>query len=319
MRGRIIGGGIAALGLLALVLLGATRGGVSAPLPAPSLPGRLAYAVAGNLWIWQDGAAHRLTATGHDGAPALSADGARVAYVRYDDSFSDILVMPTTGGDPQFLTQNRPSAETGSHDYVLQALWALQPSWAPTGDRLAYISDKGTDAPVLWIMSSTGENPHSLRTTPPNPPLERPRWAPAGDALVATSMGSGKDEIWSLDLAGGTWNEVAAPADGAYDPAWAPDGLQVAYAARSGRQTDIWLAPADRSRPAVQLTHLGRARAPAFSPDGKHLAFLAEKDSRFQVFVLDLSNANGTLSAGAPQQVTNGDGVDAASGLSWSK
>ena len=249
-----------------------------APLPAPNLSGRIAYAVAGNLWIWQGGA-HRLTSTGHDGSPALSPDGQRIAYVRYDDSFSDILVQPITGGEPQFLTNNRPSAETGSPDYVQQALWALNPAWSPDGGRLAYVSDRGTDAPVLWLMGAGGDNPHSLTTTPPNPVLERPAWSPNGDAIAGTSLGSGKDEIWNLNLGSGQWNEVAAPPDGSYDPAWSPDSARVAYAARTGRSTDIWLAPADRSSPPAQLTRLGRARAPVFSPDGKQIAFVAERMS----------------------------------------
>jgi TolB protein len=302
----------------ALVAFGA-RGVRPAPLPAPALSGRIAYAVAGNLWLWQGGA-HRLTSSGHDGSPSLSADGQRVAYVRYDDSFSDIVIQPTSGGEPQFLTNNRPSAETGSPDYVQQALWALNPAWSPDGRRLAFVSDRGTDAPVLWLMGQGGDNPHSLTTTPPNPVLERPNWSPGGDSIVATSLGSGKDEIWSLNLDSGVWNEAAAPADGSYDPSWSPDGAHIAYAARTGRSTDIWLTPADRSSPPVQLTHLGRARAPVFSPDGKQIAFVAEKDERFQIFVMDLGAANGQPQAGAPQQLTDAaEGVDAAAGLSWSR
>src|SRR5205085_5209090 len=137
-------------------------------------------------------------------------------------------------------------------------------------------------APVLWLVEADGSGPHSLRTTPPNPPLERPHWAASGGAIVAMSMGSGKDEVWGLSLDTGMWNEVAAPAEGAYDPDWSADGNWVAYAARTGKQTDIWVAPPDRSSPAQQLTRVGRARAPVFSPDGKQLAFLAEKDGRFQ-------------------------------------
>lgn len=305
--------------LFGIVVLAAGQVARQAPLPAPSLPGRLAYVVAGNIWLRQGGA-HQLTSTGHDGSPSLSADGTQLAYVRYDDSFSDILFVPVTGGQPTFLTNNRPAAETGSKPYVDAAVWAFTPSWSPNASRLAYASDRGTDAPVLWIMTPAGENPHSLKTSPPNPPLERPQWSPDGTAIAAVSMGSGKDEVWSLNLDNGVWSEVAAPADGAYDPTWSPDGKTVAYAGRNGRQTDIYAVPADRSAAPVQLTHLGAARSPVFSPDGKQLAFLAEKDERFQVFVADLSLEKGSYKAAVPQQVTdNSEGVDAASGLSWSK
>ena len=43
--------------------------------------------------------------------------------------------------------------------------------------------------------------------------------------------------VWAYTLAVADWREIAAPADGAYDPAWSPDGRWVAYAARTGRAT----------------------------------------------------------------------------------
>ena len=316
MRRGVIAALLVVLAGLAVLVAPGVR---PAPLAAPTLTGRIAYASGGNIWIWRNGA-HQFTNSGHDGSPDLTPDGQRLTYVRYDDSFSDVLVQATAGGDAQFLTNNRPVAETGSLEYVQQALWALNPAWAPDGSRIAWASDRGTDAPVLWIMTATGDNQHSLQTSPPNPPVERLHWSPDGSAIVATSQGSGKDEIWSLDLDSGVWKEVAAPTDGAYDPAWSPDGTRVAYAARTGRQTDIWVVPVDGSAPPAQLTQMGRARAPVFSPDGKQIAFLAEKDDRFQMFVIDMREENGTLRAGSPQQVTSQDaGLDAPSGLSWSR
>ncbi|HUS16914.1 MAG TPA: hypothetical protein VM536_18100 [Chloroflexia bacterium] len=325
MKRRWLGGMLVlAVLVMAGVMLASTAVVRPAELAAPSVSGRLAYASGGNIWVWHGGASqitrHAPGSTEYYSAPSLSADGSRVAYVRFDDSFSDILVGPSSGGSAQALTDYRPPAETGSPAYIQAAIWALFPDWAPDGTPLAFASDMGFDAPVLWIMTAGGDSPHSLQTSPPNPPIERPRWSPTGDDILATSLGSGRAEVWRLDLESSTWSEVAAPADGAYDGTWSPDGVLVAYAARSGRATDIWLVPADRSTPPVQLTHLGRARAPAFSPDGKQLAFLAEKDDQFQVFVADFSMTNGSAQLGTPQQLTSAaGGVDASGGLSWSK
>jgi TolB protein len=283
------------------------------------MPGRLAYVVGGNIWIWQGSSGRQITKGGQDGAPALSPDGSRLAYIRYDYSFSDLVISPSGGGEPQFLTDNRPPGETGSKDFVDKAVWALEPAWTGDGAGLTYTSDLGTDAPVLWAMDADGGNAHQLRTSPPAPPLEHPRSAPDG-SILATSFGSGKAEVWRLDRDSGVWTEVAAPPDGAYDPAPSLDGKWVVYAGRTGKATDLWLVPADRSAPAVQLTHLGRARAPIFSPDGGQLAFLAEKDERFQIFVAAVRTSNGVLTLDSPQQVTSiPQGVDATARLSWSR
>ncbi len=315
-RARLAGGLLPALALLAGWGAQTAR---PASLPAPTVSGRLAYVVAGNIWIWQGGAGRQVTQGGHDGAPALSPDGAQLAYVRYDYSFSDLVIQPSGGGSaPQFLTNNRPPGETGSKAFIDRAVWAFDPVWTLDGSALFYTSDGGTDAPVLWTVGADGSGARRLQTSPPAPPLEDPR--PAADgAVLGTSFGSGKAEVWRLDRSSGVWAEVAAPADGAYDAAPAPTGGWVAYAGRTGRSTDLWAVPSDRSVPAVQLTHLGRARAPVFSPDGSRLAFLAEKDERFQVFVAAVQAVAGTYRLDAPQQVTSAAGVDAGSRLSWSR
>jgi Tol biopolymer transport system component len=186
-RRRLLAAGAVALALVALWVGGSVAAG---PAAAPTMPGRLAYVVGGNIWIWQGSSGRQITKGGQDGAPALSPDGSRLAYIRYDYSFSDLVISPSGGGEPQFLTDNRPPGETGSKDFVDKAVWALEPAWTGDGAGLTYTSDLGTDAPVLWAMDADGGNAHQLRTSPPAPPLEHPRSAPDG-SILASSFGSG--------------------------------------------------------------------------------------------------------------------------------
>ncbi len=68
------------------------------------------------------------------------------------------------------------------------------------------------------------------------------------------------------------------------DPRLSPDGQSVAFAVkrasvgRDGYRHAIWLAPADGSAPARQLTIGSRTdRHPRFSPDGRTLAFISDR------------------------------------------
>jgi TolB protein len=122
-------------------------------------------------------------------------------------------------------------------------------------------------------------------------------------------------------VAGGSAAPFAGAPAQSYDPAWAPDGRWLAFAARVNGRTDVFAIRATGGSP-IQLTSLGAARAPAFSPDGKQLAFLAiaPASNSFDLWVLDLeTGADGTLTPGQPRQITQGMALDADSGVAWGR
>ena len=106
-----------------------------------------------------------------------------------------------------------------------------------------------------------------------------------------------------------------------YDPAFSPDGRWLAFAARAGAGTDIFVMPAAGGT-AARLTTLGSARAPAFAPDGRSLAFLAlaAGATSFDLWVAGLQlDAAGALTAGQPRQITRDMHLDADSGVAWGR
>ncbi|WP_432977493.1 S9 family peptidase [Dactylosporangium sp. CA-233914] len=97
-------------------------------------------------------------------------------------------------------------------------------------------------------------------------------------------------------------------------PALSPDGaVAVVAVARPDLATDsytsqLWLVPADGSRPAEQLTRGWHDSAPQFSPDGRLLAFVrrTDKAARPQLWVLPMGGGEARqltdepLGVGAP-------------------
>jgi dipeptidyl aminopeptidase/acylaminoacyl peptidase len=76
-----------------------------------------------------------------------------------------------------------------------------------------------------------------------------------------------------------------------------PDGSQVAFAANTAGQYDLWVAPLDGGEPRRVTDIADRAvRAVAWSPDGSQLAFTADRggDEQHQVFVVDAADGGGT-------------------------
>ncbi len=82
-----------------------------------------------------------------------------------------------------------------------------------------------------------------------------------------------------LDLATGEISTVRTGWDSSVEYVFSPDGSLLAIAeSDQDFNTDIWVMPADGSRPAVNVTrHPDNDGMPRFSADGRMLAFLSER------------------------------------------
>ena len=272
----------------------------------------------------------------HDAQPSFSPDGTQIVYARFDEGFSDLYKLDVADPSaphyaPLSLTHNRPQAETGGLGYTAQALWAMQPAWSPNGERIAYTSDVRTEYPGLFSMDPEGDNvrkleylDHSIQT------VEHPTWSPDGTKLAVANYltRNGTGQIWVLDAASDKWTELTDTKDGAYDPAWSPDGEWIAFTMRDGTAHNIYVVPTDAQKwtgdgnhpTPIQITTDGASRAPAWSPDGSRLAYVALKDGSFDIYDAQVAQgADGNPKLEDTQKLTDKANIDATSGLSWGK
>ena len=286
----------------------APAGGDSRDHPA----GRIAFVSQGNIHIWANGATTPLTTDGASRQPSWSPDGLFVAHVKVQDSSSDIWVMEASGPKLWRLTY-----------YGQQPLeyrrWAFRPRYWPSGDRLLFLSDDGTYDLRVWQLDLDGRPGRPLLRAPDGQGgLDHPSVSPDERRLLVTSYREEQPQVWTWGLPDGPWQQLTQAAEGAYDPAWSPDGTRIAYTQRQAGGHDIWIMAADGSG-AVPITTTGRARSPCWSPAGDAVAYLTDDGAGFDVWVTPALNAaigDGTVHD-EPRQLTRRAAVDAASGLSW--
>jgi gamma-glutamyltranspeptidase len=88
-----------------------------------------------------------------------------------------------------------------------------------------------------------------------------------------------------------------APTQGIQDPAWAPDGRQVAVSFFDR----IWtMAPDGRQPRLVTTASEALEREPAWSPDGRRLAFAADRGNGFDIFVVAARGGSPTAVTAMP-------------------
>jgi len=182
-------------------------------------------------------------------APRFSPDGRYVVFSMAVNGNTDVYRVPASGGSPQRLT-NAPGIDTGgsySPDgsrivfesdrggsqqlYVMAADGSGQrrisfgggqyatPVWSPRGDQIAFTRIGGGGFRI-GVMGPDGSGEKVLTEAWQD---EGPSWAPNGRVInfFRTAQGSGKADLWSVDLTGVNERRIPTPLDGS-DPSWSP-------------------------------------------------------------------------------------------------
>ncbi|HVA22683.1 MAG TPA: prolyl oligopeptidase family serine peptidase [Candidatus Micrarchaeia archaeon] len=191
-----------------------------------------------------------------DSRARISPDGRRLAFLRADPDHpgrpTALMVMDLAGGEPWVLA--RPRHGGGA------------PAWSPDGRRIAFTAAAG---PPRFIVGDGGP-----RRTPTARRITRIDWR-----LDGVGHRDRRDHLFVVGARAGAAPRQLTRGDyDVRDPAWAPDGTAIVFAADRGEASEqhprstIWRIPAVGGEPEEVLALAGPAGAPAPSPDGRWLA-----------------------------------------------
>ena len=145
-------------------------------------------------------------------------------------------------------------------------------SWSPDGTQIAYASSGD-----LYVVDADGSNVRQL-TTDPNGDYY-PAWSPDGSTIAYwNGSTTGQDggptdaELYTIPPTGGTPTRLTDNGIPDIEPAWSPDGGQIAYF--STDRGDLRVMRADGMRDRAVFTRGNSGWAPSWSPDGTKIAFL---------------------------------------------
>lgn len=190
------------------------------------------------------GTERRLTTTpANETQPTLSTGGANLAFVSDASGLPRIFVGSAALTAPTRLTD--PSFGFGGSI-------ESDPSWSPTGDRIALMSTANGRANLFISASAAGATPAPVAGSGSGQTDVEPAWGPDANLVAFASTRAGGTRLFLLDVKTGAFKQVAQTSGTSGQPAWLPDG-RLLFTVFTGGESTLWYVdPADTAT-AVEI------------------------------------------------------------------
>src|SRR6516225_10363722 len=158
--------------------------------------------------------------------PALSPDGRWIAFLSSRSFFSiDLYVADTATGH---IVRKLTSTATNPHFSSLQFIYSAG-AWDSKSRRLAVATVISGRPSLVIFDAETGRTERELPIAAVDEILN-PTWAPDGHAIAFTGMSQGLTDLYIYDLATSHVRRLTDDAYAELQPAWSPNGKQLAFA-----------------------------------------------------------------------------------------
>lgn len=252
------------LPLLIVFIVSLTRA-ASAPAPADPIPAQRARPLT--------------SFTGLEVAPALSPDGARVAFARQN--------TPGHGWDLYIRSVDSEAMTRLTYSQADE----LNPAWSPGGETLAYVESAAESCRILTTPETGGTAHEWALCTPGTTP--HPAWSPDGTTLAWSGRHASEAplQLFALTDGAGAPRPLTSPPPsslGDTHPAYSPDGGKIAFVrTRAFGIQDLFLLTPETGH-VTRLTHdESKISGLAWTPDGSGILFSSKRGGTFGLWYID--------------------------------
>ena len=211
----------------------------------------------------RDNRVYRVTTMrGNQLTPAISRDGAVVAFCSDVTGTADLYIVPFESG----------VGSVGKPRQIFHAKGTATgcPSFSPDGSKVAFVSNKD-GAAKIYVMNIP---PLGAKSADLNPALvskrcresTTPAWSPDGKKIAYSAKNSGERQIWIYDVENRTEQQLTDGRGGKESPSWAPDSIHLVFHAFTKEGCDLYMVNTNQPTPVKITSGAGEKLFPSWEP-----------------------------------------------------
>jgi Tol biopolymer transport system component len=220
--------------------------------------------------------------------PDWSPDGKRITFACHFPSLRQVWEKQRALLDYGFISEAMEICAAGADGGNFTRLTNNTmcddlPSWSPTGQQIAFVSERDDQAAVYVMNSENG-----LVTKLPSPPgkvIGKPIWSPDGLQICFSAKNPSKSDqhtdLYLVDLTSKELHDLTELSGAERIPRWSPDGSKIAFTWHpydaSIHNAVIRVISPDGDDNQILVENFRGVVDLSWSPDSKRLAFIGSQ------------------------------------------
>lgn len=161
----------------------------------------------------------------------------------------------------------------------------ISPEFNPTGDKIAFLSDRNGYKEILLMRASDGKILETLVKGEKAGDYEEMHWlrggitwAPDGKMIAFASKSGARDAIHIKKVEdGGFDKEIKLDMGAVYSPSWSPDGSKILFCGIKDGKLDLFTVTVNNGEITRLTDDFFNEADPSWSPDGKRIVFSSDR------------------------------------------